>query len=183
MEVAPTEVSVEMAVSDNSGGEKDQCSVSAVDFNLQEDQTGEPSPVLMGNADHALGFAQTSRMEEGGGTVSLSPMEEMIPKLAGKIKRGFSVSGANQADIKEMCETLKNKFDLLAKRTQLLEESMESLQEDVALIKQDLRKSKDCEQDQRDKVERIENAARRNNLRILNVPEGEEGNDIKTYWG
>ncbi|KAJ1101164.1 hypothetical protein NDU88_006236 [Pleurodeles waltl] len=65
MEVAPTEVSVEMAVGDNSGGEKDQCSVSAVDFNLQEDQTGEPFPVLMGNDNHALGFAQTSRMEGG----------------------------------------------------------------------------------------------------------------------
>ncbi|KAJ1088436.1 hypothetical protein NDU88_001593 [Pleurodeles waltl] len=118
---------------------------------------------------------------EGGGAVCLSPTEEMIMKLAGEIKRGFSVSEANQAGIKEMCEALENKFDLLAKRTQLLEESMETLREEVALIKQDLRKSKDCEQDLRNKLERIENAARRYNLRILNISEGQEGNDIKTY--
>ncbi|KAJ1088990.1 hypothetical protein NDU88_002144 [Pleurodeles waltl] len=120
-------------------------------------------------------------MEGGGGTVCLSPVEEMITKLAGEIKRGFSVSEANQAGINEMCEALENKFDLLAKRTQLLEESMESLQEEVALIKADMWKWKDCEQDLRNKLERIENAARRNNLRILNIPDGEEGNDIKTY--
>ncbi|KAJ1107823.1 hypothetical protein NDU88_005212 [Pleurodeles waltl] len=103
----------------------------------------------------------------------------MITKLAGQIKKGFSVSEANQAGIKEMCEILENKFDLLAKRTQLLEELVESLQEDVAQIKQDLWKSKACELDLQDKLERIENAARRNNLRVLNIPEGKEGNDIK----
>ncbi|KAJ1210229.1 hypothetical protein NDU88_005597 [Pleurodeles waltl] len=181
MVVIPTEVTVEMAVVDNSGGKKDHCSVSAVDLNLQEVQTGEPSPVLMGNDNHALGFAQTSRVEDGGGSARLSPMEEMITKLVEEIKKGFSVSEANQAGIKEMCEILENKFDILVKRTQLLEESLEYLQEDVAQIKQDLRKSKDCEQDLCDKLEQTENAARRNNLRILNIPEGEEGNNIKAY--
>ncbi|KAJ1173029.1 hypothetical protein NDU88_004871 [Pleurodeles waltl] len=176
-----SEVSVEMAVGDKSGGKKDQCSVPAVDLNLQEDQTGEPSTVPMGNDNHALAFLQTLRVEDGGGTARLSPMEEMITKLAGEIKKGFSASKVNQAGIKEMCKILENKFDLLAKRTQLLEESMESLQEDVAQIKQDSLKSKACEQDLRDKLERMENAARRNNLRILNIPEGEEGNDIKAY--
>ncbi|KAJ1184582.1 hypothetical protein NDU88_001386 [Pleurodeles waltl] len=112
------------------------------------------------------------------GAARLSPMEEMITKLAGEIKKGFSVSEANQASIKEVFEILETKFDLLAKRMQLLEESVESLQEDVAQIKQDLRKSKACEQDLQDKLERIENAAGRNNLRILNIL---EGNDIKTY--
>ncbi|KAJ1172175.1 hypothetical protein NDU88_004025 [Pleurodeles waltl] len=181
MEVVQTEVTVEMAVVDNSGGKKDQCSVSAVDLNLQKNQTGEPSPVLMGNDNHVFGFAQTSMVEDGGGSARLSPMEEMITKLAGEIKKGFSVSEANQAGIKEMCKILEKKIDILAKRTQLLEESLESLQEDVAQIKQDLRKSKDCEQDLCDKLERIENAARRNNLRILNISEGEEWNDIKAY--
>ncbi|KAJ1177226.1 hypothetical protein NDU88_002487 [Pleurodeles waltl] len=105
----------------------------------------------------------------------------MIVKLTGEIKRGFSVSEANQASIKEMFEALESKFDLLAKRTQLLEDSMETLLEEVVLIKQDLRKSKDSEQDLRDKLERIENAARRNNLSMLNIPEGQEGDNIKMF--
>ncbi|KAJ1151122.1 hypothetical protein NDU88_003909 [Pleurodeles waltl] len=45
----------------------------------------------------------------------------------------------------------------------------------------DLRKSKDSEQDLRDKLERIENVARRNNLRMLNIPEGQEGDYIKMF--
>ncbi|KAJ1099109.1 hypothetical protein NDU88_004213 [Pleurodeles waltl] len=115
MEVVPIEVSVETA-GDNSGGEKDQCSAAVVDLNLQEDQTGEPSPVLMGNDNVVLGFLQMLRME----AVCLSPTEEMIVKLKGEIKRCFSVSEASQAGIKEI-EALENTFDLLAKRTQLLE--------------------------------------------------------------
>ncbi|KAJ1151102.1 hypothetical protein NDU88_003889 [Pleurodeles waltl] len=49
------------------------------------------------------------------------------------------------------------------------------------MIKQDLRKLKDSEQDLRDKLERIENAARRNNLRMLNIPEGQEEDNIKMF--
>ncbi|KAJ1148479.1 hypothetical protein NDU88_001314 [Pleurodeles waltl] len=105
----------------------------------------------------------------------------MITKLAEEIKKGFSVSKANQGSIKEVCEILETKFDLLAKRTQLLEETVESLKEDVVQIKQDLRESRACEQDLQDKLERIENIARKNHLRILNIPEGVEGNDIKSH--
>ncbi|KAJ1201566.1 hypothetical protein NDU88_005374 [Pleurodeles waltl] len=143
MEVVPIEVSVEMA-GDDSGEEKDQCSAAVMDLNLQEDQTGEPSPVLMGNDNVVLVFPQMLRTEEGG-AVCLSPTEEMIVKLTGEIKRGFSVSEANQVGIKEKCEALENKFDLLAG-------SMESLREDVVLIKQDLQKSKDSEQDLHNKL-------------------------------
>ncbi|KAJ1085065.1 hypothetical protein NDU88_005198 [Pleurodeles waltl] len=105
----------------------------------------------------------------------------MIVKRTGEIKRGVSVSEANQASIKEMCEALESKFDLLAKKTQLLEDSMETLREEVVLIKQDLGKWKDSEQDLRDKLERIENTARRNNLRMLNITEGQEGDNIKMF--
>ncbi|KAJ1088700.1 hypothetical protein NDU88_001856 [Pleurodeles waltl] len=104
----------------------------------------------------------------------------MIVKLMEEIKKGFSVSESNQVSIKEACEILETKFDLLAKRTQVLEDRVESLKEDVALIKQDLRQSKVSEQELQDKLERLENAARRNNLRILNIPEGAEGDDIKS---
>ncbi|KAJ1119339.1 hypothetical protein NDU88_007525 [Pleurodeles waltl] len=138
MEEVATGVSVEMAVGGKSGDKKDQCSALVVDLNLQEEQSGESSPVLMGNDNHALGISQTLRVEDGEGTARVSPMEEMITKLAGEIKKCLTVSKANQAGIKEMCEILENTFDLLAKRTQLLEESVESLQEEVAQIKQPL---------------------------------------------
>ncbi|KAJ1163829.1 hypothetical protein NDU88_004281 [Pleurodeles waltl] len=121
-------------------------------------------------------------MEDGEGTARFSPMEEMITKLAEEIKKGFSVSEANQASIKEAGEILETKFDLLAKRTQFLEETVESLKEDVVQIKHDLQESRACEQDLQDKLERLENAARSNNLRSLNIPEGVEGNDIKSYF-
>ncbi|KAJ1171764.1 hypothetical protein NDU88_003622 [Pleurodeles waltl] len=92
------------------------------------------------------------------------------------------VSEANQASTKEACEILETKFNLLAKRMQFLEETVEFLKEDVVQIKQDLRESRTCEQDLQDKLERLENAARRNNLRILNIAEGMEGNNIKSYF-
>ncbi|KAJ1117810.1 hypothetical protein NDU88_006006 [Pleurodeles waltl] len=65
--------------------------------------------------------------------------------------------------------------------TMLLEETVQSLKEDVVQIKQDLEESRACEQDLQDKLEQLENAARKNNLRILNIPEGVEGNDIKSH--
>ncbi|KAJ1174360.1 hypothetical protein NDU88_006182 [Pleurodeles waltl] len=128
-----------------------------------------------------LGILQLSRLEGKGGAGCLSPTEEMFVKLTGEIKRGFSVSEANQASIKEVCEALESKFNLLEKRTQLLENSMETLREEVVLLKQDQQKLKDSEQDLRDKLERFENMARRNNLRILNIPEGQEGDNIKMF--
>ncbi|KAJ1145443.1 hypothetical protein NDU88_011729 [Pleurodeles waltl] len=161
MEEVGTEVRVEeMAVGDKSG-KKDRCPVLAVDLESQEEQTGESPPGPMGNNNHAPGISQPLRVEVGEGTARLSPMEEMIMKLAEEIKKGFSVSKANQASIKEVCEILETKFDLLAKTTQLLEETVESLKEDVVQIKQDLQESRACEQDLQDKVERIENVARR----------------------
>ncbi|KAJ1118254.1 hypothetical protein NDU88_006449 [Pleurodeles waltl] len=180
MEVAPIEGCVE-TIGKDGGGEKDKCYAVTGDLNLQEDRTGESPQMLTALDNVGLGVLQLSRLEGKGGVGCLSPMEEMFVKLTGEIKRGFSVSEANQASIKEMCEALESKFDLLEKKTQLWENSMETLREEVVLIKQDLRKSKDSEQDLRDKLERFENMARRNNLRILNIPEGQEGDNIKMF--
>ncbi|KAJ1107980.1 hypothetical protein NDU88_005365 [Pleurodeles waltl] len=79
----------------------------------------------------------------------------MIVKLTEEIKKGFSVSEANQVSIREACKILETKCDLLAKRTQVLEETNESLKEDVVLIKQDLRQSKISKQELQDKLERL----------------------------
>ncbi|KAJ1188763.1 hypothetical protein NDU88_005520 [Pleurodeles waltl] len=183
MEKVGAEVRVEETVVLDKGEKiKDQCPDSAVNSESQEEQSGETPPVTMVNNNHAPGISQSLRMEDGEGTARFSPMEEMITKLVEDIKNGFSVSEANQASIKEVCEILETKFDLLSKRTQFLEDTVESLKEDVVQIKQDLRELRACEQDLQDKLERLENAARRNHLRILNIQEGVEGNDIKSYF-
>ncbi|KAJ1217347.1 hypothetical protein NDU88_004941 [Pleurodeles waltl] len=132
MEEVGTEARVEeMAVWDKSSKRKDRCPVSAEDSESQEEQTGESPPGPMGNNNHAQGILQTLRVEDGEGNARLSPMEEMITKLAEEIKKGFSISEANQASLKEVSEILETKFDLLTKGTQLLEETVESLKVDV----------------------------------------------------
>ncbi|KAJ1156823.1 hypothetical protein NDU88_009540 [Pleurodeles waltl] len=142
----------------------------------QEDQSGKTPPITMENNNRPVSTMQLLRTEDGEGDARSPPIEEMITKLTEEIKKAFSLSEANQVSIREACEMLEAKFDLLANRTQILEEK-----EDVILIKQDLRQSRASEQDLQDKLERLENAARRNNLRIFNVPEGVEGDDIKIF--
>ncbi|KAJ1168545.1 hypothetical protein NDU88_000467 [Pleurodeles waltl] len=161
-----TEETVGLARGRRKRGERSLCS------NKEGCATGEVN---------IKGKSQSLMMEDGEEIARSSPIEAMIVKLTEEIKKGFSVSEANQVSIREACKILETKFDLLAKRTQLLEETVESLKEDVVLIKQDLWQSRVSEQELQDKLERLENAARRNNLRILNIPEGVEGDDIKLY--
>ncbi|KAJ1219280.1 hypothetical protein NDU88_006849 [Pleurodeles waltl] len=107
MEKVGTEVRVEeMAVRDKSENKKDRCPVLSVNSESQEEQSGESPPGPMVNKSHAPGISQILRMEYGEGTAMLSPMEEMITKLVEEIKKGFSVSEANQASIKEVSEIL-----------------------------------------------------------------------------
>ncbi|KAJ1115283.1 hypothetical protein NDU88_003509 [Pleurodeles waltl] len=77
MEVAPIEGSVE-TTGEDGGGEKDQCSVAMVDFNLQEDRTGEPSQVLTGNDNAGLGVLQMSRLEGRGELVVSLPRKRCL---------------------------------------------------------------------------------------------------------
>ncbi|KAJ1081615.1 hypothetical protein NDU88_001793 [Pleurodeles waltl] len=182
MEKAGVEKRVEETVIRNKGEKtKDQSSMLDAIAVLQEDQSGKTPPITMENNNRPVATIQLLRTEDGEEDASSSPIEEMITKLTEEIKKGFSVSEANQVSIRGACEMLEAKFDLLANRMQILGETMESLKEDVILIKQDLRQSRASEQDLQDKLERLENAARRNDLRILNVPKGVEGDDIKVF--
>ncbi|KAJ1148649.1 hypothetical protein NDU88_001477 [Pleurodeles waltl] len=179
--VGAEERGVGTVVVDKGGMTKDQCPAPGVGLELQDEQSGETPFVTVQKNNSSPDQPQLLIMEDGEEIPRTSPIEAMIVKLTEEIKKGFSVSEANQVSIREACKILEIKFDLLAKRTQVLEETVESLKEDVVLIKQDLRQSKVSKQELQDKLERLENAARRNNLRILNIPEGVEGDDIKLY--
>ncbi|KAJ1204438.1 hypothetical protein NDU88_008216 [Pleurodeles waltl] len=106
-----------------------------------------------------------------------SAVESMLASLTESIKKGFLTSEANQAEIRLSCDSLEKKIDLLALRTQALEESVETMREDLRKIQQ----LKGTERDLQEKLEHLENNSRRNNLRILNVLEGVEGSDLKKY--
>ncbi|KAJ1089882.1 hypothetical protein NDU88_003025 [Pleurodeles waltl] len=93
----------------------------------------------------------------------------------------ISLREANQAEIRLACESLEKKIDLLALGTQAFEESVETMREDLRRNKEEIQQLKGTERDLQEKLEYLENNSRRNNLRILNVPEGVEGSDLKRY--
>ncbi|KAJ1199500.1 hypothetical protein NDU88_003334 [Pleurodeles waltl] len=95
--------------------------------------------------------------------------------------RGFATSESNQGEKREVCATLEKKLDLLAVRAQALEESVGVIEEELQLCKEEIQAFKANEQDLQNKLELSENRLRRNNLRILNVPEGVEGTDLKSF--
>ncbi|XP_078514084.1 uncharacterized protein LOC144773105 [Lissotriton helveticus] len=106
---------------------------------------------------------------------------EMFSALTLEIRKGFAESSANQLEFKNYCESLDNKIEGLTIRTGVLEETvgihsvyLDQAKEDIKkLTKEDLALS--------ERMESLENNARRGNIRILNVPEGSEGSDIKQY--
>ncbi|KAJ1159710.1 hypothetical protein NDU88_000215 [Pleurodeles waltl] len=90
----------------------------------------------------------------------------MIIALFEEIKKGFAVSEANQGHIREACEILETFYDSLAKRTQVLEESVGVMKEELRKNNQEIQLLKLNEQEMQDRLERLENAARRNHLEI-----------------
>ncbi|KAJ1106047.1 hypothetical protein NDU88_003450 [Pleurodeles waltl] len=110
-----------------------------------------------------------------------SALENMLTSLTESIKKGFLTSEANQAEIRSACESLEKKIDLLAQRTQALEELVEIVRDDLRKNKEEIQQLKGTQQELHEKLEYLENNSRRNNLRILNVPEGVEGSDLKKY--
>ncbi|KAJ1137717.1 hypothetical protein NDU88_004115 [Pleurodeles waltl] len=94
---------------------KDQCPALGVNLESQDEQSGEtPLCNVAKKQQSTTGQQQSLMMEDG---------EEIPRTLTEEIKKGFSLSEANQVSIKEACEILETKFDLLAKRTQVLEET------------------------------------------------------------
>ncbi|XP_069077648.1 dynein axonemal heavy chain 11-like [Pleurodeles waltl] len=97
------------------------------------------------------------------------------------IGKGFSISEKNQAEIREACEALERKLDLLSLRTQALEDTVGTMKEEIEVHKVDIQAFKDSEQALQSKLEQLENSSRRKNMRVLHVPEGAEGDDLKAF--
>ncbi|KAJ1209740.1 hypothetical protein NDU88_005113 [Pleurodeles waltl] len=108
-------------------------------------------------------------------------LEFLLQSSAKEVRQGFSVSQSNQKGIQEVCEGLANKIDLLAQRTQFLEIQVEQLKVESEKNSRDIVDLKAKNKYDAEKLESLENSARRNNIKLMNVPEGKEGNDIKTW--
>ncbi|KAJ1194317.1 hypothetical protein NDU88_003606 [Pleurodeles waltl] len=107
------------------------------------------------------------------------PLEQsitgMLTALSLELRAGFETSNANQKEIRGMCETLGRKIDELAGRTAALEEEVGDLRSALGKNKEELQSLRAGEEKVLLKLESVENNQRRNNLRILKVPEGMEG--------
>ncbi|KAJ1130834.1 hypothetical protein NDU88_009181 [Pleurodeles waltl] len=131
-----------------------------------------PTPVIQKSAGRYSLHKESPTMKDSG---------SMNLALAVDVKKGFSVSEANQAEIRESCEVLEKKLNLLSVRTQAVEYTVDVKNSRAGESLADIQLLKRREQEMQDKLEQLENSLRRNNLRMLNVPEGEEGDNLKTY--
>lgn len=63
-------------------------------------------------------------------------LEALFSSLSVDIKRGFSVSEANQGEIQLFCESLDKKIDLLNSRAEVLEGSVEEIRDELGQLDQ-----------------------------------------------
>ncbi|KAJ1127667.1 hypothetical protein NDU88_006062 [Pleurodeles waltl] len=110
-----------------------------------------------------------------------SPIEAVLSNLSVDIKKGFAISETKQGERREACGALEKKLDLLVLRTQALEEAVGEMRVEISDHKKYIDLLKGNEQALQSKLERLENNSRRNNLRVLNVPEDVEGGNLKMF--
>ncbi|KAJ1104824.1 hypothetical protein NDU88_002233 [Pleurodeles waltl] len=105
----------------------------------------------------------------------------MIGSLSADITTRFDFSESNQKKIWGMCEDLGKKVDDLADRTAALEGAFSDLKTVVDLKKKEIHNLKAKEEECQVKLADLENNQKRNNLRIINAPEGLHGNYLKAF--
>ncbi|KAJ1201886.1 hypothetical protein NDU88_005690 [Pleurodeles waltl] len=108
-------------------------------------------------------------------------LESLLYSLTKEDRQGFLVSQTNQKGIQEVCEALANKMDLLTQQTQALENQVDQLNEAVEKHTREIDELKAKSNQGSERVEALENNARRNNIKLINVPKGSEGEDIKAF--
>ncbi|KAJ1213275.1 hypothetical protein NDU88_000913 [Pleurodeles waltl] len=72
-------------------------------------------------------------------------------------------------------------MDLLTQRTQALEKQVDQLNEAVEKHTREIDELKAKSKQGTERLESMENNARRNNIKLMNVPEASEGEDIKAF--
>ncbi|KAJ1155716.1 hypothetical protein NDU88_008445 [Pleurodeles waltl] len=110
-----------------------------------------------------------------------SSLEALILSISEDVKKGFADSEVNQGEIREVCANLEKKIDGVMVRTQALEEVMGDMKEELIQHKGEIDTLKRSEQALKNRVEQMKNYSRRNNLKLLKVPEGTEGSDLKAF--
>ncbi|KAJ1090530.1 hypothetical protein NDU88_003662 [Pleurodeles waltl] len=108
-------------------------------------------------------------------------VQTLLISLTKEIRGKFEISETNQTRIREACEVLESKINLLSDRLGKLEAVVEAHEERVLAQSKDILQLKRGEKLLQDKLEVLENNMRRNNIRLLGVPEGLEGENIKSY--
>ncbi|KAJ1090321.1 hypothetical protein NDU88_003454 [Pleurodeles waltl] len=119
--------------------------------------------------------------EKGTRQRTSSSLEALILSISEDVKRGSANSEVNQGEMREVCAVLERKIDGLMERTQAIEENMGGMKEELAQHKAEIDALKGNEQVLKNRVEQLENYSRRNNLKLLKVPEAAEGNDLKAF--
>ncbi|KAJ1188117.1 hypothetical protein NDU88_004882 [Pleurodeles waltl] len=76
---------------------------------------------------------------------------------------------------------LEGKINELASHTEAIEKTEQYVSMESKVSAKEIQDLEWKGKDLQEKLERLENNARRNNIRIFNVPEGAEGNDLKFF--
>ncbi|KAJ1168656.1 hypothetical protein NDU88_000574 [Pleurodeles waltl] len=106
-------------------------------------------------------------------------MKSLLLSLKEDIRGRIELSESNQENVKENCVTMENKKSILMERVGNMEVAFEQLDKQVISNKPEIQQLRIGEKAIQEKLESLENNMRRNNIPLLNVPEGEEGNNIK----
>lgn len=172
------EAGAQDAVEDRAGGAVGP--IAPVETGLGgEDEHGLPQDHAQ--QQQALGSASNIDAGVTMTSISVTSLLAIFSTLSRYIKRGFEESAANQLEIRNYCESLVNKIHGLTSRTGKLEESVSVMSIHLDKAEEDIVKLKKEDQALLDRKEVLENNARRSNIRILNVPEGSEGSDVKQF--
>ncbi|KAJ1096294.1 hypothetical protein NDU88_001437 [Pleurodeles waltl] len=79
----------------------------------------------------------------------------MILSLSNEIKTGFTVSEANQGEIRNAGEALEKKLDILTIRTQALKETVGVMKEELEKNKEEIPLLKGSDQEMQDKLKQL----------------------------
>ncbi|KAJ1106324.1 hypothetical protein NDU88_003725 [Pleurodeles waltl] len=123
---------------------------------------------------------QESLVETNLMPIQLPSLESLLHSLSIEVRQGFLVSQTNQKGIQEVCEALATNMDLLTQRTQILEKQVVQLNEMVEKHTSEIEVLKTIGSKKAERLEVLENNARRKNIKIMNVPEGAEGDNTKS---
>ncbi|KAJ1085651.1 hypothetical protein NDU88_005781 [Pleurodeles waltl] len=118
---------------------------------------------------------------ESNSTHDQSSLESLLHSLSKEVRQGFLVSQNNQKGIQGVCEAPATKMDILAQRTPILENQVVQLNDTVEKHTNDIVALRVTGNQNAERLEVWENNARRNNIKIINVPERVEGDNIKVF--